>query len=615
MRDAIRIFKRFLPPYKRLVVFSFFFNILGTIFGLFSFVVMMPILKILLGEGTEAPAMQEVHFSLFPLEIPSEVLKDNLKAYVAQIATEQGVSKTLFLVGVVFILAVVLKTGFTFLGSFMMVLLKNNVVRDIRNNMYSRILALPIGFFTEERKGDIIARFTGDVSEVENSVMTSLDMFFKNPIIILFTILAMVALSWQLSLFIFVLFPVAGAIIGLIGRSLKKRSMRGQNKLGEILSTIEETIGGLRIVKAFNAEAQMKGKQQQQNTEYRQIGISLTARHVLASPISELLGTTVIMIVLWYGSRLILGHSSSLAFEDFIVYLALFYNLLNPTKAFSSAFYSIQKGLASMERIDKVLDSDVTIKSKPNAIQVDELIGSIEYKDVWFKYNNEYVLKNINITVAKGKTIALVGQSGSGKSTLVDLLPRFYDVVKGSILIDGRNVCDIDLKSLRGLLGIVSQEAILFNDTIFNNIAFGNEHATMEQVVEAAKVANAHEFIMQTPLGYETNIGDRGAKLSGGQRQRLSIARAILKNPPILILDEATSALDTESERLVQDALTRLMQNRTSIVIAHRLSTIVHADEIIVLRNGEIVERGMHNELLDQKGEYYKFYQLQNFDN
>lgn len=618
MRDAIGIFKRFLPPYKNLIGLNVLFNVLGALFGAFSILGMIPILSILLNREGNIYLHQDVDISIIPWNVPTDVIKNNFYAYVSEMSEVHGPNKVLLIIGIIVIGMTLLKTGFTFLASFTMVIMRNNVVRDIRNQMFEKIIALHLGFFSDERKGDIIARSTGDVAEVEFSVMQSLDMFFKNPIMIIIMVTMMIFLSWQLTLFIFILLPVAGAIIGYIGRTLKRSSMKAQDKMGEILSTIDETISGLRIVKGFNGEGFMQKKQSDQNNEYRKIANSIMTRHASASPTSELLGTTVFVILMWYGGKLIIGNKTgepgALSFEEFIAYLGFFFMIIQPAKAFSTAFYSIQKGLAAMTRIDKVLKAEVAIKDKPDAIENVELKESISYNNVSFKYIDDYVLKNVDITVEKGKTVALVGQSGSGKSTLVDLLPRFYDIEEGEIKVDGNNIKDIKLHDLRSIMGIVNQDPILFNDTIFNNIAFGKEDATDEDVMAAAKIANAHEFIMQTPNGYQTSIGDRGSKLSGGQRQRISIARAILKNPPILILDEATSALDTESERLVQDALIKLMANRTSIVIAHRLSTIVHADNIVVLREGKIVEQGKHEELIAKNGEYYKFHQLQNFE-
>ncbi len=613
MREAIKLFKRFLPPYKKLIGLNVLFNILGAIFGAFTVVSVIPILTLLLDRKGEVYVYKDVNVSIIPWHIPTADIKNNFYAYVADMAQTHGEMHTLLVIGIVLIVITLLKNIFTFLASFSMVHMRNNVVRDIRNMLYDKILRLNIGFFSDEKKGDIIARTTGDVAELEFSVMQSLDMFIKNPIIILIMISFMIFISWQLTLFILILLPIAGTIIGYIGKTLKRSSMKAQNKMGEILSTFDETIGGLRIVKGFNGEKFMKGRQGAQNDEYRKITNSIMTRHASASPTSEFMGITVFVILMLYGGKLILNHDSSLRFEEFIGYLGFFFMIINPAKAFASAFYSIQKGLAAMSRIDKILFAEILIKSKPDAITDIQFKDKIQYKNVSFKYIDEYVLKDVDITVEKGKTIALVGQSGSGKSTLVDLLPRFYDIEEGEILVDKNNIKDYELTELRSLMGIVNQDPILFNDTIFNNIAFGKENATEEDVIKAAKIANAHEFILQTPDGYKTNIGDRGSKLSGGQRQRISIARAILKNPPVLILDEATSALDTESERLVQDALTKLMENRTSIVIAHRLSTIVHADNIIVLREGKVVEQGKHDDLMKLNGEYYKFHQLQNF--
>ncbi|MCG8698127.1 MAG: ABC transporter ATP-binding protein/permease [Bacteroidales bacterium] len=613
MRDALKLFRRLLPPYKKLVGLNIFFNLLGAIFGVSLFVILIPILEILLKQERTEYAYQVVEFSLRNMKPMVDALKNNFYALITDLSAEHGPMKVLIYTGIALVIVVFLKSAFTFMASYVMVLIRNNVVRDIRNKMFKRIVSLHIGFFSDERKGDIIARSTGDVAEVEHSIMTSLDMFFKNPINIIVSLVLMIAISLKLTLFMLVLLPVAGSIIGFVGKSLKKSSVKAQTKMGEILSMIEETIGGLRIVKGFNAEKLMMQKQGVQNEDYKKISNSMMSKHASASPSSEFLGVTTFVVLMWFGGRLILsGDENSLQFTEFLAYLGLFFNVINPAKAFTSAFYNIQKGMASMDRIDRILQADIAIQSKPNAIENIELKQQLEYRDISFKYVEDYVLKNINLTVEKGKTIALVGQSGSGKSTMVDLLPRFWDPQNGSILIDGVDIRDIKLYDLRALMGIVNQDPILFNDTIFNNIAFGKENASMDDVISAARIANAHEFITQTENGYETNIGDRGTKLSGGQRQRISIARAILKNPPILILDEATSALDTESERLVQDALTKLMANRTSIVIAHRLSTIVHADEIIVLREGEIVERGKHEDLLAKGGEYYKFHQLQN---
>ncbi|MBA7528344.1 Lipid A export ATP-binding/permease protein MsbA [subsurface metagenome] len=548
----------------------------------------------------------EFDFSLFPLNIPREAIMNNLYVWLSDQVEQKGAVTMLLLIGILGIIMVFFKTTFTYLGTFSMTKIRNHVVKDIRNILFGKIVSLPIGYFTEEKKGDIIARTTADVTEIEVSIMTSLDAIFKNPFIIFFTVLSMLFMSWQLTVFVFIMFPIAGAIIGVIGRSLRKQSMLGQNKMGEILSTVEETLGGLRIIKAFNAEKKVQKKQLIQNQEYRSIMDKLTLRRMLASPMSEFMGTIVVMSVMWYGGRLILSDSakSMLEPEEFLVYLVLFYNIINPTKAFSTAIYNIQKGLASMDRIDKVLNTHSKIVIKDNPIQLKAFENNIEYKNVWFKYQEDYVLSDISFTIQKGQTIALVGPSGSGKSTLADLLPRFYDVVKGSILVDGNDIRDLDITELRNILGIVNQEPILFNDTISNNIIFGVEQASPEEVEKAARIANAHDFIIETENGYQTNIGDRGTRLSGGQKQRISIARAVLKNPPVMILDEATSALDTESERLVQEAINNLMKERTSIVIAHRLSTIRNADTIYVLKQGKIIEQGNYDELLSRKGEF-----------
>ncbi|MBN2350475.1 MAG: ABC transporter ATP-binding protein [Bacteroidales bacterium] len=611
MKDALKIFKRYLPPYKSKITLNIIFNFFGAIFGVFSFVTLIPVLEILFGTQEKVYGVKDIDFSIFPLNIPKDDIIHNIYCYITQLMDTQGSARALVYLGIFFIVLVLFKTGLTFLASFFIVAIRNGVVRDIRNQIYIKIISLPIGFFSEERKGDIISRMTGDVQEIEHSIMNSLEMFFKNPIIILVSLIAMIAMSWQLTLFVFILFPVAGLIIGRIGKSLKRRSMAGQIKMGEILSTVEESISGLRIIKAFNAEKIMQARSRKENEEYRNIMNRLMRRHFLAHPVSEFLGTVLIVSVMWYGGSLILKNESNLSPADFMAYLVIFYSIINPVKAFSSALYSIQKGLASSQRVDKILHATSNIIVKDNPKRISGFTASVQYKNVSFRYNQEYVLKNINLTLEKGKTIAIVGQSGSGKSTLVDLLPRFYDVESGSISIDGIDIRDLRLDELRNLMGIVNQEPILFNDTFYNNIAFGLDHVSEKDVESAAKVANAHEFIINTEFGYHSNIGDRGGKLSGGQRQRISIARAVLKNPPILILDEATSALDTESERLVQDALAKLMKNRTSIVIAHRLSTIVHADEICVMQNGEIIERGKHDELLTIKGEYKKYYDLQ----
>ena len=607
MKDLYGLLKRFVPPYKGKVFLNILFNFLGALFGAFSFAMLIPALGILFKTQelvTQKPLMDS--FSL-------DGVFDLFNYYISQVVISSGNERALVYIGFFIILMVFLKVGFTYLASFVMVYLRNGVVRDIRSQMYQKILQLPLGFFSDERKGDIIARMTGDVQEVENSVMNSLEMLFKNPVIIIISLLAMVYMSWSLTLFVFVLLPIAGFVIGRVGKSLKKTSMKGQDKMGDILSITEEDITGLRVIKAFNAEEKAYSRFDRENEAYLQIMNKLMWRRFLAHPMSEFLGTAVIIIVLWYGGALVLNNESSLSAQAFIGYLVFFYNIINPAKAFSTALYSVEKGLASMTRIDRILSQENTIKDKSDAIEKADFKSTIEYRDVSFKYVNEKVLDRVNLEIKKGQTIAFVGKSGSGKTTLVDLLPRFWDVSEGSILIDGTDIRDIKLHDLRNLMGNVNQEPILFNDSFYNNIAFGVENVIEEDVVNAAKIANAHEFISATEKGYHTNIGDRGDKLSGGQKQRISIARAILKNPPILILDEATSALDTESEKLVQEALENLMKNRTSLVIAHRLSTIKNADIICVLHKGQIVENGTHQELIDQKGRYHKLHQMQVF--
>ena len=611
MKDALKLLRRYLPPYKKSVVLNIVFNILGAVFNIFSVVSMIPILKILLQGDKKYYTKVAIDFSTMHFGEIKAAVTNNFYAEIRSLADLHGPLKVLIGLGVILIITVLFKTGFNYMASLTTVVMRNGVVRDIRNRLYEKVVMLPLGFFSEEKKGDIMSRITSDVTEIENSIMTSLDMFFKNPIIIISTVLFMVVMSWQLTLFIFVTFPIAGGLIGVIGKKLRKASLLGRNKMGEILSTLEETLGGLRIVKAFNAEEIMKKRQFRQNEDYRGIMQKVMGRNQLASPLSEFLGTIIVVIVMVFGGSLILGGDSSLDPEEFLGYLVLFYTIINPTKAFTSAFYNIQKGLASTERIDLILKAENKITVSKTPVPLKSFEESIEYHKVWFRYGEEHVLKEINIKITKGQTIALVGQSGSGKSTLVDLLPRFYDVEKGKITIDGKDVREVDIKELRNLFGIVNQEPILFNDTIYNNIAFGTKLVTQEEVIRAAKIANAHDFILGTENSYDTNIGDRGSKLSGGQRQRISIARAILKNPPILILDEATSALDTESERLVQDAINKLMKDRTSIVVAHRLSTIRNVDVIYVMREAEIIESGGYKELLGRKGEFKKLHDNQ----
>lgn len=607
MRDFIVILKRFIPPYKFRLIRSIFFNLLQALFGATAIAMLSPIMGILFGTSDEVTVKVPFDFSFASI-------KDNFFYYITSFKQLYGASNTLIFIGVFAILATALKTGFAYLASYETIYIRNGVVRDIRKKIYKKILSLPLPFFSEEKKGDIISRMTSDVQEVEESIMNSLDMFFQSPILIMVYLGSMLIMSWELTIFALILLPVMGGLIGRVGKNLKRHSREGQNKMGVILSVMEETLSGLRIIKAFNAERKVDAKFTEEAEDYRRIQNRLMRRRSLAHPMSEFLGTIVIVIVLWFGGTLILNHSGSLSAEDFIAYIALFYSIINPAKNFSNAFYSIQKGLAAMDRIDDVLKAESLINEPEKPVIINDFKDKIEYKNVYFSYNDsKQVLKNVNVTIPKGRMVALVGQSGSGKSTFVDLLPRFYDVQGGGITIDGIDIRDMSFYDLRELMGNVNQDPILFNDTIYNNIAFGVENATQEQVEAAAKIANAHEFIVNAEHGYQTIIGDRGSKLSGGQRQRLSIARAVLKNPPIMILDEATSALDTESEKLVQDALDNLMKNRTSLVVAHRLSTIKNADMICVFHEGEIVERGTHDELLQLNGIYTKLYSMQNF--
>lgn len=617
MKDFLRVLRRFVPPYKRELILSFIFNILSALMNVLSFALIVPILNILfkINEDTYEfmPWISDDAVTFMQkIESIANVAQNNFYYLSTAYIDEYGAANTLLILAVALVVMTFVKTGVTYLSSFFLIPIRTGVVRDIRNQINDKILSLPLAFFSEERKGDIIGRMTGDVGEVENSIMSSLDMLFKNPILILVYFTTMLVISWQLTIFVLVLLPVSGFIMGRVGKTLKRRSKEAQEKWGELMAQIEETLGGLRIIKAFNAEKKVAGKFYKEGDELRRMSNKINRRQQLAHPMSEFLGTATIAIVLWYGGSLILGHDASITASSFMFYLVMFYSIINPAKEFSKSAYAIQKGLASMERIDKILGakSNITDPVKPVQLSFNE---RIEYKGVWFKYQNNWVLQDINLIIPKGKTIALVGQSGSGKSTMVDLLPRFYDVDKGEILIDGVNVQDARVVDLRSFMGNVNQEAILFNDTFFNNISFGVENATLDQVVEAARIANAHDFISATENGYDTNIGDRGGKLSGGQRQRVSIARAILKNPQILILDEATSALDTESERLVQEALENLMRNRTTIVIAHRLSTIKTADEICVMHEGRIVERGYHDELYNLNGYYRKLCDMQQF--
>lgn len=615
MKDFLRILRRFVPPYKKYLVGNILFNILSAILNLFSFALIIPILQILFkidkGVYTYMPVIVD-WANWDSVKALPEIWKNNFFWFVSDLIEREGGSFTLIILGVFLVVMTFLKVASMYLAFYMMIPIRTGVVRDIRNQINRKITQLSLGFFSEERKGDILARVSGDVNEIEASIMSSLDMLFKNPILISIYLIGMILISWQLTLFVFILLPFAGYVMGQVGKKLKRRSLEGQQQWGALMSQIEETLGGLRIIKAFNAEKKIQDRFERANEQFRQTTTRVYRRQQMAHPMSEFLGTATIAVVLWYGGSLILSNNSSIDAATFIYYLVIFYSIINPAKDLSKAAYAIQKGLASMTRIDKILmaQSDINDPEQPKPVKFDH---AIEYRNVWFRYRNDWVLKGINLTIPKGKTVALVGQSGSGKSTLVDLLPRFYDVTEGSIAIDDTDIRQVELVDLRGLMGNVNQEAILFNDTFFNNIAFGVEGATREQVEEAAKIANAHDFIMASEHGYDTNIGDRGGKLSGGQRQRISIARAILKNPPILILDEATSALDTESEHLVQEALENLMRNRTTIVIAHRLSTIKNADEICVMHEGEIVERGCHEDLLKLDGYYKRLCDMQSF--
>lgn len=607
MKEFLLILRRFIPPYKKYLVLTVLFNILSAVLNIFSFAALIPILQILFRtEGTGTAT----HLMPWTLDNIKEVMANNADYYVTQLIGNVGATTTLLLIGLFLAFTTFLKTGAYFLSSATIIPIRTGVVRDIRNQLYAKITSLPLGFFSEERKGDIIARMTGDVGEIESSIMSSLDMLFKNPILIISYFTALLFISWQLTLFTLVFVPVFGWFMGFVGRKLKRKSIEAQSLWSDTMSQVEETLGGLRIIKAFCAEEKMNNRFSNINNHYRSSVQRVNIRQQMAHPMSEFLGTVLIIIVLWVGGILVLDQQI-LSGPTFIYYLVMLYSIINPLKDFSKASYNIPKGLASMERVDKILKAENTIKEPANPKHISAFEHQIEFRHVSFRYGEQWVLRDINLVIPKGKTIALVGQSGSGKSTLVDLIPRYYDVQQGEVLIDGINVKDLGIHDLRQLIGNVNQEAILFNDSFIGNITFGVDHATQEQVEQAARIANAHEFIMQSEHGYDTNIGDRGGRLSGGQRQRVSIARAILKNPPILILDEATSALDTESERLVQDALERLMKTRTTVAIAHRLSTIKNADEICVLHEGQIVERGTHDELLKIDGYYKKLHDMQ----
>ena len=606
------LFRRFLPPYKWYVIANILLNLITAIFNLFSFASIIPILQILFGMDTNTHT--HISFSqISSLNSFLEICKNNIYAYIESLINQHGASTALMLLGVYLIVMTLLKTLSAFLAAASLVPIRTGILRDIRNTVYQKITSLHLGYFSNEKKGDIISRMTNDVVEIETSIIASLETIFKNPIMILLYLIVLFTMSWRLTIFVLILLPVSGLLIGRIGKSLKRKSLLGQQLSGELIAQIEETLGGLRIVKAFNAEEKLNQRFQSLNETIRHTFNRIHTRYFLAHPVSEFLGTAVIAILLWYGGYLILSGNGGITAPEFIYYLVIFYSIINPFKELSRAGYSIQKGLASLQRIDAILNTENNIKEPQLPQTIDSFNHEISFNNVSFKYQDEWVLKNINLTIRKGQTIALVGQSGSGKSTLVDLIPRFYDTIEGSISIDGINIRHLSIHNLRNLMGNVNQEAILFNDTIYNNISFGVESATQAEVEHAARIANAHDFIMATPDSYQTNIGDRGSRLSGGQRQRISIARAILKNPPILILDEATSALDTESERLVQDAIEHLMQNRTAIVIAHRLSTIKSADLICVLHEGHIIEQGTHQQLIALNGQYKKLCDMQNF--
>lgn len=609
MKEFLQLMRRFVSPYKRYIGWAIVLNVLSAIFNVFSFTLLIPILNILFKTGENTKVYEYMEWGSEGIK---EVAVNNFYYYVTQMIETHGPQMTLLFMGLFLAFMTMLKTSCYFGSSAIMIPLRTGVVRDIRVMVYSKVMHLPLGFFSEERKGDIIARMSGDVGEIENSITSSLDMLLKNPILILLYFSTLIVTSWQLTLFTVLVLPGMGWLMGKVGKKLKRKSLEAQGKWSDTMSQLEETLGGLRIIKAFIAEDKMVDRFKQCSDELRDATNKVAIRQSLAHPMSEFLGTLLIVLVLWFGGLLILGDGTSMEASTFIFYMVILYSIINPLKDFAKAGYNIPKGLASMERVDKILKAENPIKEPVNPLPLHGMNDRIEFKDLSFSYDGKReVLKHVNLMVPKGQTIALVGQSGSGKSTLVDLLPRYHDVQEGDITIDGTSIRDVRIADLRSLIGNVNQEAILFNDTFFNNIAFGVENATMEQVIEAAKIANAHDFIMEKPEGYNMNIGDRGGKLSGGQRQRISIARAILKNPPILILDEATSALDTESERLVQEALERLMKTRTTIAIAHRLSTIKNADEICVLYEGEIVERGKHEELLAKDGYYKKLNDMQ----
>ncbi len=596
----------FLVPYWRKGVLNISLNLLSALFALFSVTMAIPFLGILFQNEPAVTSVGKFDYTL-------DSAREHFNYYISNMIDIQGPVRALVFLSLLIIVMSFGKNLFHYLAMYYLAPIRNGVVKDIRNQIYDKVMVLPLSYFSEAKKGDIIARMTGDVQEIETSIVSSLEMLFRDPFQIVIYLGALFYMSTSLTLFVLILLPVSGFIIGRLGRTLKQTSLKGQKKMGVLLSMIEETLGGLRIIKAFNAENKMRERFGNTNTIYTRVMVKMQRRRALASPVSEFLGTIVMITIMVYGATLVLADVSDLNSQEFIGYLMLFYLIIAPSKSFSTAMYNVQKGLASVERVQDVLDAENNIKDKPDALAISDFSGSIEYRDVFFSYDHFDVLQNINLVIEKGKTVALVGQSGSGKSTMADLLPRFYEVRKGDILIDGVSIKDYRISDLRGLMGNVNQDPILFNDSLYNNIAFGVDNPTEQDVINAAKVANAHDFIISSKHGYHTRIGDRGSKLSGGQRQRISIARAVLKNPPIMILDEATSALDTESERLVQDALFRLMKSRTSLVIAHRLSTIQFADEICVLHEGRIVERGKHGTLLALNGYYRKLHDMQFF--